>query len=79
VNYFYQAHLPPAPTVKDFKDATAKQLEDLLFAVSHAVAGYVSTFFRWQSMLAPYLAEQEIFNKLLVFEGVEPAPLESFD
>jgi hypothetical protein len=79
VNYFYQAHLPPTPTVEDFKDATGKQLEDLLFAVSHAVAGYASTFFRSQRMLAPYLAEQELFNRLLALEGVEPVPLESFD
>lgn len=79
VNYFYQAHLPPNPTVADFKDATGKQLEDLLLAVSHAVAGYASTFFRRQGMLVPYLAEQELFNKLLALEGVEPVPLESFD
>jgi hypothetical protein len=77
VNYFFQTHLPPSPTVEDFKDATGKQLEDLLVAVSHAVAGYVSTFFRSQGMLAPYLAEQDLFNKLLALEGVEPAPLES--
>lgn len=79
VNYFYQAHLPPSPTVEDFEDATGKQLEDLLFAISHAVAGYASTFFRSQRMLAPYLAEQELFNKLLALEGVDPVPLESFD
>lgn len=78
VNYFYQAHLPPTATVADFEDATGKQLEDLLFAVSHAVAGYASAFFRSQGMLAPYLAEQELFNRLLSLEGVEPVPLESF-
>ena len=54
VNYVYQAHLPLTPTLEDFEDATVKQLEDLLLAVSHAVAGYVSTFFRSQGMQAPY-------------------------
>jgi hypothetical protein len=78
VNYFYQAHLSGTPAVDDFREATGKQLEDLLISVSHAVAGYVSAFFRSQGMLAPYLAEQELFNRLLSLEGVEPAQLESF-
>jgi Family of unknown function (DUF5677) len=32
VNFFYQAHLPPNPTVEDFRQATDIQVEDLLIA-----------------------------------------------
>ena len=76
VNYFYQAHLPPSPTVEDFQEASQRQLEDLLYAVSHALAGYLSCCTRVLRMKKMYIAEQEIFNRLLVHSDVEPQPLE---
>ena len=71
-NYFYQAHLSPTANVEDFRQGTGKQVEDILVAVSHALAGYLATFFRLQNMDAPYVAEQEAFNRLLTLEGVVP-------
>lgn len=76
VNFLYQAHLPTNPTVEDFRHATAIQVEDILVAVAHAVAGYLATFFRSLNMSAPHLAEQELFNRLLKLEGVEDQQLE---
>lgn len=72
VNYFYQAYLPNEASVDDFRDATGKQLVDILCSVSHAIAGYLSTFFAAQKMHKPYAAEQELFNRLLATDGVEP-------
>lgn len=72
VNYFYQAYLPDEATVDDFSDATGKQLVDILCAVSHAIAGYLSAFFATQKMHKPYAVEQELFNRLLATDGVEP-------
>jgi hypothetical protein len=72
VNFFYQAHMPPPPTIEDFRQATGIQIEDILIAVSHAAAGYLAAFFRSMQMSAPYVTEQELFNRLLALEGVEP-------
>jgi hypothetical protein len=71
VNFFHQAHMPQNPTVEDFREATGKQVEDILVDVAHAAAGYLAAFFQSQKMPAPYVAEQEIFNRLLALEGVE--------
>jgi len=79
VNYFYQAHLPANPTIEDFQISTAKQVEDLLVAISHAVAGYLAAFFKFQGMSAPYIAEQELFNRLLELESVEPQEIERLE
>lgn len=72
VSYFYQAYLPDEATVDGFREATGKQLVDILCAVSHAVAGYLSAFFAAQKMHKPYAVEQELFNRLLATDGVEP-------
>lgn len=79
VNYFYQAHLPANPTVEDFQISTTKQVEDLLVAISHAMAGYLAAFFKFQGMSAPYIAEQELFNRLLKLESVEPQEIERLE
>lgn len=76
VQFFYQAHLPTNPTVEGFRQATGLQVEDILTAVAHAVAGYLATFFRSLNMSAPYVAEQELFNRLLALEGVEKQQME---
>lgn len=76
VNYFYQAHLSTNPTTEDFKSSTGKQVEDILSGVAHAAAGYLSAFFRSMNMPAPYEEEQNLFNRLLVLEGVEPQEVE---
>jgi hypothetical protein len=78
VNYFYQAHVKQ-PTVDGFMQATGEQVEEILIAVSHAFAGYLATFFALQSMDAPYVAEQKIFNRLLSLDGVAPQEVESTD
>lgn len=72
VNFFYQAHMPLNGTVDGFREATAKQVEDILVEVAHAAAGYLCAFFRSRRMPAPYVVEQELFNQLLALEGVEP-------
>jgi hypothetical protein len=74
INYFYQTHVEGA-SVDHFLKGTGRQLDDILTAVSHAIAGYLSTFFILQKMNAPYRIEQEIFNRLLVLEGIEPQPI----
>lgn len=79
VNYFYQAHLPTNPTVEGFQISTAKQVEDLLVAISHAMAGYLAAFFNFQGMSAPYIEEQELFNRLLKLESVEPQEIERLE
>lgn len=76
VNFFHQAHLPPDPTVESFREATGKQVDDILINVAHAAAGYLNTFFRSQGMATPYSAEQELFNRLLVLEGVGPQEID---
>lgn len=72
VNYFYQAHLPVGGNVDDFREATARQVEDVLVAVIHGVAGYLSAFFTLQNMGELKRAEQSLFNTYLVLEGIEP-------
>lgn len=72
VNFFYQTHMPLNGTVDGFREATAKQVEDILVEVAHAAAGYLCAFFRSRRMPAPYVVEQELFNQLLALEGVEP-------
>lgn len=72
VNFFMQAHMPPSGTVEGFREATGKQVEDILIDVAHAAAGYLAAFFRSMQMSAPYVTEQELFNRLLALEGVEP-------
>lgn len=76
VNFFHQAHSEQNATTEDFREATAKQVNDILLDVAHAAAGYLNAFFRTQGMNGPYLAEQELFNRLLAFEGVEPQEIE---
>lgn len=76
VNYFYQAHLPPTPTVDGFLQATQRQLEDLLCAISHALAGYLSCITKVLRLRQMYTAEQRIFNRLLAHEGVEQQAVE---
>lgn len=71
-----QAHSPTLPTVEDFRDASSVQVNNIMIDVAHAAAGYLNTFFRTQGMPAPYLEEQEIFNRLLILEGVEPQEVE---
>jgi hypothetical protein len=70
VSYFYSAGAPTS--VEEFQQATVRQIEDILVAVAHAAAGYLSTFFTHQSMKVAVSAEQDIFNKLLAIEGVDP-------
>lgn len=79
VNFFYQAHMLPNGTVEGFRDATAKQVEDILLDVAHAAAGYLCAFFRSRRMSAPYVVEQELFNQLLTLEGVEPQEVLQLD
>ncbi|WP_432755275.1 DUF5677 domain-containing protein [Pseudomonas sp. WMBT8] len=76
VSYFYQAYLPPDPTVEDFPKATQLQLEDLLCAVCHALAGYLSCSTKVLGLRQMYTAEQRLFNRLLAHEGVEPQTVE---
>nr|WP_319565950.1 hypothetical protein [uncultured Rhodoferax sp.] len=76
VNFFSQTHLPQNSTVENFREATGKQVNDILVDVAHAAAGYLSTFFRSQRMACPYMAEQELFNRLVVHEGVEPQEID---
>ncbi|RYF46294.1 MAG: hypothetical protein EOO38_14380, partial [Cytophagaceae bacterium] len=76
VNYFYQAHLPSVPTVEDFRRATQRQLEGLLCAVCHALAGYLSCSTKVLGLRQMYIAEQVLFNRLLAHEGVEPQTVE---
>lgn len=71
VNYFYQAHLPPDPTVEDFLKATQRQLGDLLIAVSHALAGYLACSSAVLGLRQIRIAEQLLFNRLLAHEGIE--------
>ncbi|KQO40870.1 DUF5677 domain-containing protein [Pseudomonas chengduensis] len=70
VSYFYSARAPAS--VEEFQKATVHQVEDILVAVAHAAAGYLSTFFTYQSMEVAVAAEQDIFNKLMAIEGVDP-------
>lgn len=72
INFFHQAHMPPNGAVEGFREATGKQVEDILIDVSHATAGYLATFFQSMQMSAPYVTEQELFNRLLALEAVEP-------
>lgn len=76
VSYFYRAHLPLAPTVEDFPKATERQLEDLLCAVCHALAGYLSCSTKVLRLKQMYTVEQGLFNRLLAHEGVEPQTVE---
>ncbi|GKS08393.1 DUF5677 domain-containing protein [Pseudomonas syringae pv. theae] len=76
VHYFYQAHLPLSPTVEDFSQATRLQLEDILCAVCHAMAGYLSCSSSVLGLKKMYIAEQELFNRLLSREGVDPQAVE---
>lgn len=76
-NYFYQVFQSSgAATVNDFREGTGRHVAHILSATSHAVAGYLSAFFRLLGMSAPYLAEQEAFNRLLAAEGIEPQMVE---
>lgn len=77
VNYFYQAHLSENHDVENFRVGTAKQIEDVLTAVIHGAAGYLATFFKLQDMNNLFRAEQNLFNRFLQTEGVEPQGLES--
>lgn len=79
VNFFHQAHLPHNPTAESFREATGKQVDDILIDVAHAAAGYLNAFFRSQRMAGPYLAEQELFNRVLVLEGVEPQVIDRLE
>lgn len=72
MNYFYQAHLPENPTVDDFREGSSKHVESILIAIAHAAAGYLSAFFAFHNMAPPQRAEQELFNRLLAIDGVEP-------
>lgn len=72
ISYFNQLHVPSDATVEEFRRATAVQYEDILVAVSHALAGYLSTFFWAFKMALPYAEEQWHFNRLLKAEGMEP-------
>lgn len=64
--------MPLNGTVDGFREATAKQVEDILVEVAHAAAGYLCAFFRSRRMPAPYVVAKELFNQLLALEGVEP-------
>lgn len=77
VSYFYHAHLPDSPTVDDFRTGTEKQIEDVLFAVIHGAAGYLSTFFELQNMSLPTQSEQHLFNRLLELEGISPQEVQT--
>lgn len=79
VNFFHQAHSEQTATTECFREATAKQVNDILLDVSHAAAGYLNAFFRSQRMNGPFLLEQELFNRLLTLEGVEPQEIEQVD
>ena len=64
--------MAPNGAVEEFREATGKQVEDILIDVSHATAGYLATFFQSMQMSAPYVTEQELFNRLLALEAMEP-------
>lgn len=76
VNYFFQAHGGFESSVESFRESTRRHVEDILVDLCHGVAGYLSAFFRSQHMVAPYVAEQELFNRFLQFEGIEPQAVE---
>lgn len=75
INYFYQLYSPPNATTEDTIKAIGRQYEDILIAVSHALAGYLSTFFWTCKMALPYAEEQFHFNRLLKMEGINPQAL----
>ncbi|QMV66123.1 hypothetical protein HS968_24040 [Pseudomonas berkeleyensis] len=70
VSYFYSTGAPTS--VEEFRQSTVGQMEDMLVAVAHAAAGYLATFYTSQGMKTAASIEQELFNKLLALEGVEP-------
>lgn len=70
VAYFYSKDAPAS--VEEFQQSTAHQLEDILVALAHAAAGYLSTFYTHQDMKPAREAEQALFNRLLALEGVDP-------
>ena len=74
VNCFYQAHLPANSEgdVEAFREATARHVEDVLIALIHGLAGYLSAFFTLQGMESLKHAEQSLFNTYLVLEGIDP-------
>jgi hypothetical protein len=74
VNYFFQAHLSSGSEgdVEAFREATARHVEDILIALIHGLAGYLSAFFTFQGMESLNRAEQSLFNTYLVLEGIDP-------
>jgi len=74
VNYFFQAHLSAnrEGDVEAFREATARHVEDILIALIHGLAGYLSAFFTLQGMESLKRAEQSLFNTYLVLEGIDP-------
>ncbi|HEX5392195.1 MAG TPA: DUF5677 domain-containing protein [Rhodocyclaceae bacterium] len=76
VNYFFQTHHSSDASVDAFREATRRHVEDVLVDLCHGVAGYLSAFFRSQHMAGPYRAEQELFNRFLQAEGIEPQAIE---
>lgn len=70
ISYFYSRGAPNS--VEEFQQSTSHQLEDILVALGHAAAGYLSAFYTHQGMEPACVAEQALFNRLLALEGVDP-------
>lgn len=71
-SYFYHGYSPsPDATVEDFVTASQQHYSDMLVAVSHAVSGYLSAFFKLNYSHKPLLENQRLYCRLLANEGVE--------
>lgn len=65
VGHFYGVLRPAPADLSNFMDRTERQIEELLIAVLHASAGYLSAFFNLQSMTALAKAEEALFGRLI--------------
>lgn len=72
VNYYFQAHLDSERSVDALRERDLRHVEDILVDLCHSVAGYLAAFFSSQHMAAPNVAEQELFNRFLQIEGIDP-------
>lgn len=58
--------------INEFTSQIESHIEEIYYTIIHALAGYLSTFFRFQDMKSMVIKEQEIFNRFLVLAGVDP-------
>ncbi len=63
-SYFFGLHRPDAADIDSFRKRTEEQIEDILIAVLHGVAGYLSTFFGLQAHTGPAQEELAIYARL---------------